>query len=87
MFADPRFTREYLAVHLLCVHGRPRCLLCHELDPRCSQRVSGGFSQRRWQYHIIVQRVLKREGEGPISRRFPTVASEAADGGGLARLR
>ena len=37
---DPRLTREHVAVHLLCVHGRPRCLLCHELDPRCAQRVS-----------------------------------------------
>ena len=36
---------------------------------------------------ILVQRVLEREGEGPISGGFPTVASEAADGGGLARLR
>ena len=38
--ADPRLTGEHVAVHLLCVHGRPRCLLRHELDPRCAQRVS-----------------------------------------------
>ena len=37
---DPRLTGEYLAVHLLCVHGRPRSLLRDEPHSRCSQRVN-----------------------------------------------
>ena len=37
---DPRLTGEYLAVHLLCVHGRPRSLLRNEPHSRCSQRVN-----------------------------------------------
>ena len=41
---DPRLTGEYLAVHLLCVHGRPRSLLRDEPHSRCSQRVNIHFS-------------------------------------------
>ena len=41
---DPRLTGEYLAVHLLCVHGRPRSLLRDEPYSRCSQRVNIHYS-------------------------------------------
>ena len=41
---DPRLTGEYLAVHLLCVHGRPRSLLRDEPHSRCSQRVNIHYS-------------------------------------------
>ena len=39
IFPDPRLSREHLAVHLFCVHGRSRCLLCYESHSRCPQRV------------------------------------------------
>ena len=99
---DPRLTGEYLAVHLLCVHGRPRSLLRDEPHSRCSQRVNIHYYSRAfafffsvnihdWSFsyhvHLSFQRVLQREGESPISRRLPAPASKTANGGRLTRLR
>ena len=50
---DPRLTGEYLAVHLLCVHGRPRSLLRDEPHSWCSQRVNIHYSS--WAFFFFSQ--------------------------------
>ena len=86
IFPDPRLSREHLAVHLFCVHGRSRCLLCYESHSRCPQRVRKYLSPFSLLFSTFLQRVLQREGEGSVPRRFPASAREAADGGGLAGI-